>query len=533
MSALIGSNCRGSRGTFIPDPAWPSIVELARQLWGEPNKRLSKPDDVRFGTNGSKSVKPSTYTWHDHEAEKGGGYVELHRMARGPLPPPKSKQGKLKPKPQPEPEHGGGIPPRWQDIAITYDYTDATGSLILQVVRTLTGEPRFRQRRPDGNGKWIWSTKEIPEDDRPLYRLPGLRASDGATVWVCEGEKDADNLHNEGLIATTNVGGAGKWRTVYAQEFRGKPVVILPDHDKAGRDHGEMVARSLMGKAASIKVLALPGLGEKEDVSDWLDRGGTIEELEQLANEAPVYRPPPCPADPFTLFADIKPAIDTADFVEDLLTTSSFVVVYGEPGSRKTFWVLDLCLHVASGRQWSGREVDHGAVLYCALEGGNGILNRVAAARHRLGLPSDTAFALLRTPLDLRSPDGDTEKLTEIISQVAERAGLPVRLVVIDTLARALGGGNENGPEDMGALIGNADRIRYDTGACVLFIHHTGKDATKGSRGHFVAEGGNRYRDRGCIQRGWRIVNVNRDPATRSGHQRKLQVLARCHRAWH
>ena len=221
-------------------------------------------------------------------------------------------------------------------------------------------------------------------------------------------------------------------------------------------------------------------------MSDWLDAGGTVEELERLARETPEYRPEKDQpsGDPFTLFADITPALDTADFVEDLLTSSSFVVVYGEPGSRKTFWVLDICLHVASGRQWNDHAVDRGVVLYCALEGGSGIRNRVVAARRRLGLPSDTAFVLLQIPLDLRSPEGDVDRLIEIIRQVAERLGLPVRLVVIDTLARALGGGNENGPEDMGALIGNADWIRHETGVCLLFIHHTGKDATKGSRGH-------------------------------------------------
>ena len=257
-------------------------------------------------------------------------------------------------------------------------------------------------------------------------------------------------------------------------------MVILPDNDKPGRDHAEAVARSLVGIAASVKILALPGLVDKQDVSDWLDAGHTVEELEQLADAAPDYGPPR----PFLLFADIKPALDTRDFVEGLFTSSSLAMVYGEPGSRKTFWVLDICLHVASGREWSGRAVDRSAVLYCALEGGAGIRNRVVAARRRLGLPSDTAFVLMQLPIDLRTDTRDAEKLIELIGQLAQRLGLPVRMVVIDTLSRAMQGGNENGPEDMGAVISNADRIRFETGACVLFIHHSGKDATKGSRGH-------------------------------------------------
>jgi hypothetical protein len=190
------------------------------------------------------------------------------------------------------------------------------------------------------------------------------------------------------------------------------------------------------------------------------------------------------PSLPLIFFRDIKLVLDALDFVEGLLTTSGLSVVYGEPGSGKTFWVLDLCLHVASGRTWHDREVDRGAVVYCALEGGPGIRNRFAAARKRMNLPDDTPLALIQVPIDLRQPDADTAALIQAIQQVAQESNMPVRLVVIDTLFRALAGGNENGPEDMGALVTNADRIRNVTGAHVLFIHHCGKEAARGMRGH-------------------------------------------------
>jgi putative DNA primase/helicase len=114
-------------------------------------------------------------------------------------------------------------------------------------------------------------------------------------VWICEGEKDADRLHEEGLIATTNIGGAGKWRDEYAPEFRDKPVVILEDKDDAGRAHSSMVARSLHGVAASVMVLLLPGLPPKGDASDWFDAGGTVAELRRLAAEAGAWAPRPDP----------------------------------------------------------------------------------------------------------------------------------------------------------------------------------------------------------------------------------------------
>jgi hypothetical protein len=89
MPARDGEGGARGRTGFAPDPEWPSIVELAREVWGEPNRPLSRRDDVRFGSKGSKSVKPSTNTWHDHETRQGGGYIELHREARGEPPPRK------------------------------------------------------------------------------------------------------------------------------------------------------------------------------------------------------------------------------------------------------------------------------------------------------------------------------------------------------------------------------------------------------------------------------------------------------------
>ena len=140
--------------------------------------------------------------------------------------------------------------PPWENIGVVYHYHDADGDLVLDVVRTRTGTAALRAtrpRRPPGQRQrnWSWSVKHIPDHDCLLYRLPGLRASGDATVWITEGEKDADRLHDEGLIATTNIGGAGKWRDEYAEEFRGKHCVVLQDNDQAGRDHAATVARSL------------------------------------------------------------------------------------------------------------------------------------------------------------------------------------------------------------------------------------------------------------------------------------------------
>ena len=108
-------------------------------------------------------------------------------------------------------------------------------------------------------------------------------------VFIVEGEKDANQLAGLALVATCNPGGVGKWLASYAVFFRGRDVVILSDNDDAGRNHARSVATNLKPSAARVRILELPGLPPKGDVSDWLAAGGTREELLDLAAEAPAF----------------------------------------------------------------------------------------------------------------------------------------------------------------------------------------------------------------------------------------------------
>ena len=180
---------------------------------------------------------------------------------------------------------------------------------------------------------------------------------------------------------------------------------------------------------------------------------------------------------------EIEPVLAAADFVQGVLVEGSAGVVYGESNSGKTFLLTDLALHVAAGLPWQGRRVEQGGVVYCAMEGGNGFRNRVAAWRDANG-SRELPFAAIPVSLNLLDPDADAPALIVAIKAAERRIGQPVKLVVLDTLSRAMAGGNENDSADMGALVANVDRIRADTGACVVFVHHSGKDAARGARGH-------------------------------------------------
>jgi len=273
----------------------PYIANIARHVLGEPNWRESTREQLRFGSNGSIAVEiagPKAGQWYDHEREEGGGPWDLLRCKLG-LRLPNGEIWQWL-----ERELGierGGRPNAGGErrVVATYDYCDERGELLFQVCRL---HPKtFRQRRPDGNGGWIWSTKGVRVVP---YRLPELigvkRNGRPPRVYVVEGEKDADRLTAQwGLLVTTNPGGAGKWRPDYNRYFAGVDVVILPDNDDAGRTHAHDIAANLCSMASSVRVLELPGLPQKGDVSDWLDHNSdaTQSDLETLIEATELFKP--------------------------------------------------------------------------------------------------------------------------------------------------------------------------------------------------------------------------------------------------
>jgi len=173
-------------------------------------------------------------------------------------------------------------------IAATHDYRNAAGTLLFQVVRF--APKAFRQRRPDGNGGWVWKLGTTP---RVLYRLPELLTADpGNWVFVVEGEKDADRLASVGLISTCNPAGAGKWSKLSDDSaLDGRHLAIIADKDEAGRKHAADVAKRLINRAVEIRIVELPGTGK--DASDWFDAGGTVDELIRVVESARQVPPPP------------------------------------------------------------------------------------------------------------------------------------------------------------------------------------------------------------------------------------------------
>jgi putative DNA primase/helicase len=254
---------------------------------------------------------------------------------------------------QEPPEVGRNGSDRRGKIAETYQYRDAREKLLYEVVRF---DPKgFAQRRLDGRGGYIWNLDGV---ERVLYRLPELLAANrDETVYLPEGEKDVDLLTKLGLVATTNPEGAGKWRDEYTPALKGWHVVILQDNDEEGRKHAEMAARALYGEAASVKVVVLPGLPEKGDVSDWLNAGNSVGDLRRIVDETPQWEPHSSTDDTPDEFDEVGTLL--SDVVEESvewlwegrIPLGKLTVIDGDPGTGKSALTIDLAARVSTGRE--------------------------------------------------------------------------------------------------------------------------------------------------------------------------------------
>jgi len=241
-------------------------------------------------------------------------------------------------------------------IIKTYDYLDESGKLLFQTVRY---EPKdFAQRRPDPDnpGQWLWNLDGV---EPVLYRLPELiKAPMQDFLIVCEGEKDVDWLCEMGFTATTNPMGAHKWSGEFNKYFEGRLVAIIPDNDEPGRKHAEQVANSLYGIAAEIRIVELPGLPDKGDVSDWLDSGHDAHELLELIDKTKPFKPTRAERDkeytpkPIVVkLEDVEP--QKVEWLWDnRIPLGKLSLLVGDPGLGKSFLTLYIAAQVTTGRPW-------------------------------------------------------------------------------------------------------------------------------------------------------------------------------------
>jgi len=396
-----------------------------------------------------------------------------------------------------------------------WHYVDEDGVVqhIKQRYKTFDSKGKtYKQYRVDENGRRhasMTGANIVP------YNLPEVdfARKTGRTVFLCEGEKAADALKSLGVVATCTHNGASNFPEDVVKHLVGLTIAIVPDNDLVGWEYARKAVAALKSVTKSIRVVDL-GLEEiKEDAFEFVykyhgdkDRlvdltkatQAVISELDVTTParligvvETPVTEELELPQVPLQREGFKLEAWDSIEdepvewLVQGVIPQKSFVALYAPPASFKSFIALDIAECIATGRAFLGNEITkQGAVLYIAGEGHGGIGSRIKALKTHHKTPENTPVYFLRRQVNLRSSKTDLQDLVAAIDDLKAIHDINFELIIIDTLARAFGGGNENASEDMGAFITAAGAIQGKYECSLLVVHHAGKDATKGLRGH-------------------------------------------------
>lgn len=354
----------------------------------------------------------------------------------------------------------------------TYDYTDAEGNLLYQVVRM---EPKdFRQRQPGNNGKWIWNLKGI---EPVLYNLPQVIKA--GEVFIVEGERDCHTLIDLGLTATTCSMGVRKWKDVYNESLKGKDIVLIPDNDLEGKEHMTLIAISLNGQARSLKLIELPGLKSKEDITDFVtkfdDKTEAGEKLSILVEGAGPYEPPKkTTLEDVILKAEDFTALDLPPkkkLLNPWLTEQSITLISGWRGTGKTWLALSILDAVSRGQPFGPWEAETSAP--CLFLDGEmpaqDIIERAKDLRIDLVYIYSDAYA---NSLGLPRANLLSETWRNSMKRVLTTRN--IKIFVLDNLASLAGGSDENLKRDWDPVNAWLLDLRF-AGISTMILHHVGK----------------------------------------------------------
>lgn len=330
-----------------------------------------------------------------------------------------------------------------------------------------------------------------PEADPPKLSLPGCRIAGGALVvhqdapegrpsaeafagdvaYLAEGVATAASLYQATGSAAVACFGKGNVDTIaraLRQQYPGLRLVLCPDR---GAEH--QAAAIAAGLGGAVAWVAMPeDCPPNFDANDYAAAHG----LDGLAELLKTERTPPQRFRPVSA-SELASRPPVRWRVRDVLPLEGIAAIYGPPSCGKSFLALDVLAAIAAGRAWFGCRVKRAPVLYIGLEGEAGIAQRVRAHQTRHGIAEGMRFLL--APLDLRQSQDRAD-----IVQAARAAGLAGGVLCIDTLAASAPGMDENASADMGEIIAALKALQAELGGLVLAVHHTGKDAAKGLRGH-------------------------------------------------
>jgi len=355
-------------------------------------------------------------------------------------------------------------------VLAAYDYTDEHGKLLYQVLRYAGKD--FKQRKPDGKGQWIWKLGEVR---RVLYHLPEIIPAE--LVLVVEGEKDVECARKLGLVATTNPGGANKWKPQYSETLKSKQVIIIPDADPPGRQHAHEIALSLVHKASSIKMLTFDGA---KDLSEWVERGGTADQLLAEIATSPEWKEAQPVGGPLAEEYSCSEFL-AADFSDSeqpllagLINRRSRTLIIGKPKMMKSLLAFDIAFEAACGFRVLGRYASENGVrsMYAQFEDPRGQVKvrlKKFITSHNNMQPSDGMFHIfIGRGFDLMEQGSRTQL------EIAIKKFQP-ELLVLDVM-RSLFVGDINKTADVRPFLEYLDTLCERFKCALMLVHYTAKN---------------------------------------------------------
>jgi putative DNA primase/helicase len=334
-------------------------------------------------------------------------------------------------------------------LETTYFYTDEARNTLYEIDRW--ANPKDFRVRPSG----------IPEAQRVPYRLDALAwaREHVAPVWICEGEKDCDRLASLGLVATTNAFGKGKWLDHYSPYVMGCPVIVAADNDEAGRQHAREVAASVAPYAASV-TMVVPRYGK--DVSDLLDAGWTLDEMDPLPEE-----------DTLRSILASNVTIKSIKWAwQGYVPLGKVTIFEGDPGDGKSILTVDLTARWTSGQAMPDGQSHEGpwpvVMITAEDDPEDTVVPRLVAAGADLklvrlvdhGVRVDKAFNV--------STDAGA------LCQVVRETG--AKVIVVDPLMAMLDTGTDSNTDaSVRQGLYPLYRVAKDTGAAVIVVRHLNK----------------------------------------------------------
>jgi 5S rRNA maturation endonuclease (ribonuclease M5) len=323
---------------------------------------------------------------------------------------------------------------------------------------------------------WKPGVSEIPAYP---YRLPELIAST-ASVFLCEGEKDADRVASLGLTATTNSGGASSWKPELNEWFKDRDVYILEDNDDAGRKRCQDISKQLKDVAKSIRIVTFKELPEKSDVSDWLDADSSrgASELLAYAESFPLWTEADCSGVKLISPGDyMEQAANQAFVIQGLIASGCLSSINGRPGKGKTALAVHMAKHLTDGTPFLGRNTTPSHVLYIATEDAGDVARRAFAIEaDEILIPTGHDFGLMK-------PDETATILKEQIGLLQKKAPAKPVVIIYDTLRSGLGGKSVIDDSKTSPGLQALRKVAEERGAAIIVCNHTNRADPKASKG--------------------------------------------------